>query len=55
MAVELLEEEFRETIGGKFFRQYRRFFRYYAASRILVLAWLKGEDTRRARESANAL
>ncbi len=47
------------TLGGdhkhwfraKFFQQYRLFFRYHAASRLIVYAWVNDEDTKRAYES----
>lgn len=47
------------TLGGKhkhwlrakFFQQYRLFFRYHAASKIIVLAWVNDEETLRAYES----
>lgn len=31
-----------------FFQQYRMFFRYHAASRVIVYAWVNDEGTRRA-------
>ena len=33
---------------AKFFQQYRLFFRYHAASQVIVLAWVNDEDTKRA-------
>ncbi len=36
---------------AKFFQQYRLFFRYHAPSRVIVLAWVNDEDSRRAYES----
>lgn len=36
---------------AKFFQQYRLFFRYHQASRIIVYAWVNDEDTKRAYES----
>jgi toxin YhaV len=36
---------------AKFFQQYRLFFRYHAPSKIIVLAWVNDEDTKRAYES----
>ena len=47
------------TLGGehkhwrraKFFQQYRLFFRYHAASRVIVLAWVNDEQTQRAYDS----
>ncbi len=35
---------------AKFFQQYRLFFRYHRASRIIVYAWVNDEDTKRAYE-----
>lgn len=37
---------------AKFFQQYRLFFRYHAASQVIVFAWVNDEDTRRAYESS---
>ena len=47
------------TLGGqhkhwfraKFFQQYRLFFRYHAASKVIVLAWVNDEQSKRAYES----
>ena len=47
------------TLGGnnkhwfraKFFQQYRLFFRYHQASRIIVYAWVNDDNTKRAYES----
>jgi toxin YhaV len=36
---------------AKFYQQYRLFFRYHAAAKVLVLAWVNDDDTRRAYES----
>jgi len=36
---------------AKFFQQYQLFFRYHAPSKIIVLAWVNDEDTKRAYES----
>ena len=33
---------------AKFFQQYRLFFRYHASSKVIVLAWVNDEDTKRA-------
>jgi toxin YhaV len=38
---------------AKFFQQYRLFFRYHQASRVIVLAWVNDDDTLRAYESTN--
>lgn len=37
----------------KFFQQYRLFFRYHAPSKVLVLAWVNDDDTKRAYESSD--
>lgn len=36
---------------GKFRQQYRLFFRYSEKERIIILAWLNDEDTKRAYDS----
>lgn len=36
---------------AKFLQQYRLFFRYHAASKVIVLVWVNDEDTKRAYES----
>ncbi len=46
-----LGDAHRHWFRAKFFQQYRLFFRFHAASRIIVLAWVNDEDTRRADES----
>ncbi len=33
---------------AKFFQQYRLFFRYHAPSKVIVLAWVNDEETKRA-------
>lgn len=38
---------------AKFFQQYRLFFRYDTRARVLVLAWVNDEATRRAYESGD--
>ncbi len=43
----------RHWFRAKFFQQYRLFFRYHQASRIIVYAWVNDADTRRAHESAD--
>ena len=48
-----LGDAYRHWFRAKFFQQYRLFFRYHAASRIIVYAWVNDEDTRRAYESAD--
>lgn len=46
-----LGEDFKHWFRAKFFQQYRLFFRYHAASKVIVLAWVNDEDTKRAYES----
>lgn len=46
-----LGDAHRHWFRAKFFQQYRLFFRFHAASRIIVLAWVNDKDTRRAYES----
>jgi toxin YhaV len=46
-----LGEQHKHWFRAKFFQQYRLFFRYHAASKIIVLAWVNDEDTKRAYES----
>ena len=49
------------TLGGdhkhwfraKFFQQYRLFFRYHAASKVIILAWVNDDSTKRAYESSD--
>lgn len=38
---------------AKFFQQYRLFFRFHAPSKIIVLAWVNDDTTKRAYESSN--
>lgn len=38
---------------AKFFQQYRLFFRYHAPSKIIVLAWVNDEGSKRAYESSD--
>lgn len=37
---------------AKFFQQYRLFFRYHAASKLIVYAWVNDENTKRAYDSS---
>ncbi|MCA3277063.1 MAG: type II toxin-antitoxin system YhaV family toxin [Roseomonas sp.] len=46
-----LGDEHKHWRRAKFFQQYRLFFRFHAASKLLVLAWVNDEDTKRAYES----
>lgn len=38
---------------AKFFQQYRLFFRYHGPSKVIVLAWVNDEETKRAYESSD--
>lgn len=46
-----LGADYKHWFRAKFFQQYRLFFRYHAASKVIVLAWVNDEDTKRAYES----
>ncbi len=46
-----LGDEHKHWFRAKFFQQYRLFFRYHAASKLIVFAWVNDEDTKRAYES----
>ena len=48
-----LGEDHKHWFRAKFFQQYRLFFRYHAPSKIIVFAWVKDEDTKRAYESSD--
>ncbi len=43
----------RHWFRAKFFQQYRLFFRFHAASRVIVLAWVNDEDSKRAYDSSD--
>ena len=45
-----LGDDRKHWFRAKFFQQYRLFFRYHRASRIIVYAWVNDEDTKRAYE-----
>ncbi|MFZ6047916.1 type II toxin-antitoxin system YhaV family toxin [Pseudomonas sp. CR3202] len=47
-----LGEDHKHWFRAKFFQQYRLFFRYHGPSRVIVLAWVNDEDTKRAYESS---
>ena len=38
---------------AKFYQQYRLFFRFHAAQKIIVYAWVNDEDSKRAYESGD--
>jgi len=46
-----LGEEHKHWFRAKFFQQYRLLFRYHAASKVIVLAWVNDESSKRAYES----
>lgn len=46
-----LGEQHTHWFRGKYVQQYRLFFRYDQKSKIIVLAWVNDEDTKRAYES----
>lgn len=48
-----LGEDHTHWFRAKFFQQYRLFFRYHAPSKVIVLAWVNDEETKRAYESSD--
>lgn len=46
-----LVEDHKHWFRARFFQQYRLFFRYHDASKVIVCAWVNDEDTKRACES----
>ena len=48
-----LGAERKHWFRAKFYQQYRLFFRFHAAQRIIVYAWVNDEDTKRAYESGD--
>lgn len=48
-----LGDEHKHWFRAKFFGQYRLFFRYHVSSKIIVLAWVNDDDSKRAYESNN--
>jgi len=48
-----LGKEHKHWFRAKFFQQYRLFFRYHAPSKMIVLAWVNDEGTKRAYESSD--
>jgi len=48
-----LGDQHRHWFRAKFFQQYRLFFRYHATAKVIVLAWVNDEDTKRAYESSD--
>jgi len=48
-----LGDDYKHWFRAKFFQQYRLFFRYHAQSKVIVLAWVNDEGTKRAYESGD--
>lgn len=48
-----LGENNKHWFRAKFFQQYRLFFRYHQASKVIVYGWVNDENTKRAYESKN--
>lgn len=48
-----LGDDHKHWFRAKFFQQYRLFFRYHAPSKVIVLAWVNDEETKRAYESSD--
>ena len=48
-----LGDDHKHWFRAKFFQQYRLFFRYHAPSKVIVLAWVNDEDSKRAYESSD--
>ncbi len=43
-----LGEKYKHWFRAKFFQQYRLFFRYHQASKIIVFAWVNDDNSKRA-------
>jgi toxin YhaV len=48
-----LGDDRKHWLRAKFYQQYRLFFRYHAASKIIVYAWINDENTLRAYASGD--
>lgn len=48
-----LGDAYKHWFRAKFFQQYRLFFRYHAPTKVIVLAWVNDDDTRRANQSSD--
>jgi len=46
-----LGDDYKHWFRAKFFQQYRLFFRYHQQSKIIVLAWVNDENSKRAYDS----
>lgn len=48
-----LGDDRKHWFRARFYQQYRLFFRYHATAKVLVLAWVNDDDTKRAYESSD--
>lgn len=48
-----LGKDYKHWFRVKFFQQYRLFFRFHSASKVIVYAWVNDDNTLRAYESAD--
>ena len=48
-----LGDDRKHWFRAKFFQQYRLFFRYHAAAKLIVYAWVNDDDTKRACEGSD--
>jgi len=48
-----LGKSYKHWFRAKFFQQYRLFFRFHSASKVIVYAWVNDDNTLRAYESAD--
>lgn len=48
-----LGEDHKHWFRASFLQQYRLFFRYHAASKVIVYAWVNDDDSKRAYESSD--
>jgi len=48
-----LGDDYKHWFRARFFQQYRLFFRYHAAGKVIVFAWVNDEGTKRAYESSD--
>jgi toxin YhaV len=46
-----LGDAYKHWFRAKFFQQYRLFFRYHKASKMIVYAWVNDEDSKRTYDS----
>ena len=46
-----LGDDYKHWFRAKFFQQYRLFFRYHQESKIILLAWVNHENSKRSYES----